>query len=102
MAPREKYDASAFGLTPGGYLLPYEAANRERWLASGGREGLRMLLPGSPKSGGGVFWSRGWKGCPVCARPAAENPILYPFREVRDGVIRQGWSCAHVNVPWDE
>ena len=102
MAGRRQYVAGDFGLVPGGQLLPYEAANRARYLASGGREGLRMVLPGSPKSGGGVFWSRGWKGCPVCARPAHEPPQLFPFREVRGGVIREGWSCAHVNVPWDE
>lgn len=97
-----KSDDGGGFLDSGAGLNAYEAANRLRWLRSGGREGLPMVLPGSVLNGGGVFWSRGYQGCPVCAGRATDPPAMYPFREVRNGVIREGWSCAHQNVPWDE
>lgn len=91
------YDADTFHLAPSGAPLnAYEARNRARWLATGGREGLPLMLPGSTRSGGGVFWSRGWNLCDTCHQPSHPPDRLLPFRYVRDGVLHQGWSCA----PW--
>lgn len=96
------FDQGHFRLTSSDPLNAYESRNRHLWETTGGREGLPMDLPGSRANGGGTFWSRGWRGCPVCGRHAHEAPLMFPFREVRGGVIREGWSCAHQGVPWDE
>ena len=74
----------------------YEARNRARWLVTGGREGLPMMLPGSVRNGGGVFWSRGWGLCDTCRQPSHPPDQLTFFRYIRNGILHQGWSCA----PW--
>jgi hypothetical protein len=38
----------------------------------------------------GVFWSRGWRGCPRCEQNVRQPVTLRPFR---DG-DRSGWRCG--------
>lgn len=63
--------------------MTYSDRMRERYLVTG--EGAPIDL--GPKMG--VFWSRGWKGCPWCEKSVHTRVRLYPFREGE----RSGWRC---------
>ena len=70
-----------------------EGASRyeERMKASG--RAVRILLPS-----GGVFWSRGYRGCPHCEQPVDVQVELQPFAARRDGTIASGWRCTPVDA----
>src|SRR5437588_10288515 len=70
-----------------------EGASRyeERMKASG--RAVRILLPS-----GGVFWSRGYRGCPHCEQPVDVQVTLQPFATQRDGATRSGWRCVPVDA----
>ncbi|MGE0347316.1 MAG: hypothetical protein AB7N73_14460, partial [Gemmatimonadales bacterium] len=75
-------------------MTPYERANQFRYLATDGREGMAIPLPGRTGRGGGTFWSRGWLGCPRCGRRYHDPVELVPFEEVREGQLVTGRRCA--------
>lgn len=65
----------------------YESANRKRYFASHGKQGLRILL-----GGGSVFWSRGWYSCDRC-HGSANTKAQVVFEERVNGTITRGWRC---------
>lgn len=42
----------------------------------------------------GTFWSRGWKGCPMCERPIHARFTMYPFETRANGMVTRGWRCV--------
>jgi len=59
----------------------------ERIKASG--RAMRVLL-----SSGGVFWSRGWRGCPWCEQRVDVQVELQPFALQHDNAVTTGWRCT--------
>ena len=59
----------------------------ERIKASG--RATRIILPS-----GGVFWSRGWRGCPRCEQRVDIQVELQPFATAQDGATTIGWRCT--------
>ena len=57
-----------------------------RYLETG--EGMRISLPKNT-----VFWSRGFKGCPICEKSCTRHTALYPFRYTKDGETFSGMAC---------
>jgi len=66
----------------------YEARMR----ASG--RATRIVLPS-----GGIFWSRGYRGCPFCEQPVDTQVELQPFVYQHGSTITKGWRCQRLPTP---
>ena len=74
----------------------YENRNEVAYYATNGRVG--MPIPLYPR---GVFWSRGWRGCPQCSGSVLTHRPNVPYHVRSNGVIRAGWSCTGKPGIWE-
>ena len=87
-APSQKERAALLAKMQEEGVSRYEA----RMKASG--RATRIVLPS-----GGVFWSRGYRGCPHCEQPVDIQVELQPFALERDGATTIGWRCRRTLTP---
>ena len=74
----------------------YERANRSAYERSDGRIG--MPIPLKPN---GVFWSRGWRGCPQCGGNVTTHRANKMYLVVEGEHMRIGWSCTGQPGKWE-
>lgn len=76
-------------------LSQYEENNKAAFTMTEGRVG--MPIPLVPR---GVFWSRGWRGCPVCGGDITNHDPAVYYAQVRGTTMRTGWSCTGEPGVW--
>ena len=74
----------------------YERANLSAYLRSEGKIG--MAIPLMPR---GVFWSRGWSGCPNCGGDVTTHRPNKLYLVVEGEYMRIGWSCTGKPGKWE-
>jgi hypothetical protein len=73
----------------------YERANQSAYLRSNGRVGMRIVLSK------GVFWSRGWRGCPQCGGDVTTHKPNKLYLVIEGDYMRIGWSCTGQPGKWE-
>lgn len=73
----------------------YERVNQRTYMASGGKQGMRIVLSK------GVFWSRGWRGCPQCGGDVTTHKPDKMYLVVEGEHMRIGWSCTGQPGKWE-
>ena len=74
----------------------YEHRNRDAYVRSNGKVG--MPIPLYPR---GVFWSRGFRGCPQCNGDVSEHRPNKMYLVVEGDYVRIGWSCTGQPGKWE-
>lgn len=78
-------------------MSAYEVGNQAAWKRTNGRVG--MPIPLLPR---GVFWSRGWRGCPQCGGNVTTHHADQPYTVREGGVVRAGFSCTGNPGVWED
>lgn len=73
----------------------YERRNKRVWDESNGKQGMRIVLSK------GVFWSRGWRGCPQCGGDVTTHRPNKMYLVVEGEYMRIGWSCTGQPGKWE-
>lgn len=73
----------------------YERINQRTYQESKGKRGMMIPL------GKGVFWSRGWRGCPQCGGDVTTHRANKMYLTVEGDSMRIGWSCTGQPGKWE-